>query len=83
MKHLDLRVAKDCREFLASIKIDERPITGVYLDSGAFLSLDKMTDEEAIQHANELYFNKFGGAKKGGVVDTRLVLDSASDEQVN
>lgn len=71
-KKLDLRKPVDCREFLSSITIDNRKVTKFTLVSGRELSVSEMSDSEAVQYANDLYFGLFKGKEGGGFVDTNI-----------
>lgn len=61
---LDLRIPADCRAYLRSIKIDCKAVTEFTLESGKVISVDEMNDSQALQYANQLHEELFGGGER-------------------
>lgn len=60
-KPLDLTDPDDCREFLESLIVEGKPVTRFHTSTGRKLTIDQMTDKEAISFANQMHDEMFGG----------------------
>lgn len=72
LKNIDLRVPAQCREFLKSIRVDGRAVTQFELESKKIITVDEMTDDQAVYYANQMYVEWLGGSTKGGPVSTNI-----------
>ena len=71
-EEIDLTNANDCRKFLRSITMNGAAVKAFELSDGRKIPVGQMTDAEAVQLANDFYFNWLGGGADGGDVNTDL-----------
>ncbi len=78
LPQVDLNDPKDARYFLRGVKVNGKHISFVQLADGRQLSIDEMTDKEAVGYAKDIYIDFIGGIEgKPGIVE----LDPIGREQ--
>ena len=75
MKRIDLDNVNDARKFLRGVRIADKKIDFLELESGKQINIEDLSDSEAIRYAKDIWFD-FCGGKEGQPGNVSLEEDN-------